>query len=295
MKTILRVAFFLVWLVILLVLIPFHPTQNDVYIESNKRPNLGFNLNPISAQGSNTVYQQVGTNVDASFESTPVRNIGQPYHIAIAVFHNAPGHTCTAVSGSAQSFNIPQLDIEASADNVHYFIITNYTRAITPSSSAPGNTYRMISSAAGAFPFVQITLGNFDDTNCRADVFYSGSLAGLDIKKYVDYGTGSDKVQVFIIDTNADATIVSSAGVNVRIVVYGWQLFNTTSQTVDLIDVRPDATSTYLQRLNTWCTGCSESYPNTNFPLWNTSMGGSLFLHVTGGTRVSGFVQFRYE
>lgn len=248
-------------------------------------------------QRADTVYYQVATNTANNSFQTDIpaaNNIGQPYHILYVDFFDAPGKTCNSPVDAA-TFTPPVADI-LGGDGLSQSVITNYTRIIQPQSGGVGNKYRMVSSAAGAFPFLSVAVNNWDNVNCRANIFYSGSLSSIDIKKYADFGSTSDPLRTLTISVTAgDNLIISQPCLSCRIVVYSLILFNQTSQTVILQDVRKDAGVVNLMTFTSWATGAQVALPNTNFPVFSTSVGGSLNIHLTGATTVSGMVSFRVE
>lgn len=250
------------------------------------------------AQQDNTVFAKIITAVVADTTTVVPSKymVGQPYHMAVAIFSNRPTRTCSSVI-EPTSLSIPVLSVGGSYDGVTYTDITLYTRPISPGSSSPStNAYRMISSGSGAFPFLRLTVGNWNTVDCKVDVFYSGTIQSLDIKKYADFGTTTDTLRTFSIAISgaATTTIVSSAA-NTRIVVYGFMLTNSATNNITFQDVRADASTVILGVFNNTPAGAGLNAPNTNYPLFATSPGGTLNIITTGAGTLSGFLDFRSE
>lgn len=251
------------------------------------------------AQQGNTVFAKIVTdNVSGNVNQTVPSKymVGQPYHVVTAIFSNRTGQTCSNAI-SVASFNIPIVSILASYDDVVYSDITNYTRVITPTQTAPTtNAYRMMSSAAGAFPFIRVNVANWDQVHCKVNVFYSGSISGLDIKSYANFNSVTDSLQSATISFNTTGVhVLVSASTTGRIVVYGLVLYNQTAQNLELEDLRNDATVVPLMNLTGFATGGLLNIPNTNFPMFITSPGGTLQITSQNATFVTGTVLFRIE
>lgn len=260
---------------------------------------LAVSLLPLSAQQSNTVFTQVITAATTDSTTTNVATrymVGQPYHMAVAIFSNRPTRTCSSVIHPV-SFTIPVLSIYGSYDGVTYTDITLYTRPINPGSSAPAtNAYRMMSSGSGAFPYLQLGIGNWNSTDCKVDVFYSGTIQSLDIKKYADFGTTTDTLRTFSVAISGGATTtIVSAAPNTRVVVYGYMLTNSATNNITFQDVRSDAAVVVIGVFNNTPAGAMLTAPNTNYPLFSTSPGGTLTIVTTGAGTLSGFLDFRAE
>lgn len=254
----------------------------------------------LHAQGPQTVFAQLVSNSaspDITVSIDPKYNLGQPYHLLTAILSDAPGQTCAVVQPNPGLAG-PFLDmLGRTVSSVEFSVITNYSRVISPGSTSPTNRYRMLTSAAGAFPLLGMHFADYDTTKCRASIFYSGSLTAVDIKKYTTFGTLVDELVTAPIDiTTAGDHILVSAVPNAKISVYAIVLFNTTGpQSLTFTDHRIDASTTTLMFLNSFCTGCLIQLPNTNFPLFTTSLGGSLVLNMSAATPVSGLIMFRNE
>jgi hypothetical protein len=250
------------------------------------------------AQQTNTVYAQLVTNSQVAniFVTLPSKyNIGQPFHLVTATLADAPGHTCSNVNPDPNT-NGPFLDVYAGPlATTNTSLITNYTRVVTPGSTSPTNRFRMIVSAAGAYPIIQVNFANYDNTDCMASIFYSGGLVAIDVKKYTTFGGISDALHTLPINATTSPTIIVPGSTNITIVVYGLILYNPTAQTVTIQDLRADTvTANPIVTLTTFCAGCSLVLPNTNFPIFRGSMGGSIRLSF-GATPVTGMVMFRFE
>lgn len=249
-------------------------------------------------QRGDTVYYQVTTNAVANGGATlpSSQSIGQPYHILLANFSDRPGRTCTNVSSN---FNVPAIDIFGGGTPALAAVqpITNYVRVIRPATTQAESRYRMIASASGAYPYITFGYRDWNTTDCQLSLLYSGSLSTLDIKKYADVGSIYDSLQFQIINVNTagNNTIVSVGCPDCRITVYGLVLFNQTTQTISVQDIRSDAGVVDLMRFTNWCTGCQVALPNTNFPLFTTSTGGLLNLSLSASTAVSGYILYRVE
>lgn len=256
----------------------------------------------ISAYGQrqDTVFFQVTTNAIANGGAVlPAgQSIGQPYHLLVANFSDRPGRICANVSAN---FAVPSIDIfgggspALAANNP----ITNYVRIIRPSiGSTPESRYKMMASAAGAYPFISFGYRDWNQTDCQLALFYSGSLSTLDVKKYADFGTTYDSMQMFPINisTAGNSSIVSPGCADCRTIVYGLVLYNATAaQTIQLRDVRSDAANIPLMILTNYCAGCQLQLVNTNYPMFSTTPGGNLTLNLSAATPVSGYVLFRVE
>jgi hypothetical protein len=253
------------------------------------------------AQRGDTVFYTVGSaiGVDSFQGSIPASsNIGQPYHILFATFSDKPGRTCSSVIKS-NSTSPPQLDMEGGSSSSFTLQnpITNYSRIIQPQTQSATNRYRMIASAAGSYPFLSVFLSNWDDNNCQVNVFYSGSLSAIDVKKYADFGTGADLLftsRVFAIGAG-NSTIVNKACDQCRIVVYGLILYNVTAQDVLINDVPSAGQPNPILALTGYAAGGQLVVPNTNYPMFTTGAGGSVVLNLSVGTAVSGMITFRIE
>jgi hypothetical protein len=248
------------------------------------------------AQRGDTLYQKAITDSTASpVISGNIRTIGQPFHLAYAVFSDAPGQTCSSLNQTG-NLEAPSLDIVASYNNVNSVVITNNVRILNPGSGVANDRFRMLATASGAFPYVQVQVGAYNNTNCRVNVWYSGSIVDLDVKKPPVYSGTFDNLRwsAFNTSSSGDNDLVSALS-NARITVYGFYLYNTTAQTLQLKDVKSDATVNPLAYLTTFCTGCSQSLPVTGFPYWRSSLGGKVALNLGAATAVSGFIVYRYE
>lgn len=254
---------------------------------------------PSNAQQGNTVFAQIVTdNVSGNVVQTVPSKymVGQPYHVVTAIFSNRTGQTCSNAIATA-TFNIPIVSILASYDGSIFSEITNYTRVITPAQTVPAtNSYRMMSSAAGAFPYIRVNVANWDAVHCKVNVFYSGSISGLDIKSYANYNSVTDSLQSSPISISASGSnVIVSATASGRIVVYGLVLYNQTSQNIILQDLRSDSSTTNLLMLTGFPTGGELVLPNTNFPMFTTTPGGTLQLVTQNNTNLTGTVVFRVE
>lgn len=257
-----------------------------------------ISVSSLLAQQGNTVFAKVISANTSGDNSTVVPSkymVGQPFHVATAIFSSRTGQTCSDVTNTT-TLSIPGLSILASYDGAIYSDITNYTRVINPNSVAPAsNTYRMMSSAAGAFPYIALQISNWNTVQCKVDVFYSGSISGLDIKKYTDYGTTSDTLAIVPVNiTTATTTVVSNPIAQSRIVVYGWVLANQSTQNITFSDLRMNASVTTMTNFNNVGTTTLIA-PNTNYPLLQTSPGGTLRITTTAAVTLSGFLLIRYE
>jgi len=256
-------------------------------------------LTILYSQQGNTVFAKIITGATSgnAVQLVPSKYmVGQPFHIATAIFSSRTGQTCNSAINSS-TLTIPSLTILASYDGVVFTDITNYSRVITPNQSVPAsNSYRMMSSASGAFPFIELNVANWNSANCKVDVFYSGTISSLDIKKYADFGTANDTLQTFPFSTNSAGVFdLVSGGVTTRTVVYGLVIYNQTSQNLTLQETRTDAAVVQLMRLTGFPTGGMLSIENSNFPMFATSPGGTLQLVLQNATNVSGVVVFRSE
>lgn len=269
----------------------------NIFISLNLLSWVGLISNLYPQQG-NTVFAKVisAAIVDDTTVTVPSKYMkGQPYHMATAIFSPQPTKTCDSVINPV-SFSIPSLAIYGSYDNVVYTNITLYSRPVNPNSQQTNNKYRMISSASGAFPFIQVSISNWDSANCKVDVFYAGTIQSLDIKKYADFGTLNDRVQTFNVNISGAATTPIVGGItNGRVVVYAYMLVNSATNNITFEDIRSDTSTVVLGLFNSTPAGAVLNLPNTNFPLFVTSPSGTFNIITTGAGTLSGFVDYRIE
>lgn len=254
----------------------------------------------VSSQQGNTVFAKIISaaivdDTEVLVSSKYMR--GQPYHMVTAIFSSRPTRTCTSVINPV-AFTIPVLTITGSYDNISYVNITLYTRPISPGSQSPStsNMYRMVSSASGAFPYLKVDVGNWNTVDCQVDVYYAGTIQSLDIKKYADFGTTTDTVRTFNVSISGATTTTITAGpTNGRVVVYAYMLTNSATNNITFQDLRTDTSTVILGVFSNTAAGAVLSSPNTNFPLFTTSPGGTFNIITTGAGTLSGFIDFRVE
>ena len=125
---------------------------------------LGF-LVPLTLLGqSDPVYKQLVTGGTAASITTPnAPSIGQNTHQFTVNLVNAPSKTCNV--SAAFGFNI-----QVSWDNSNFFSVVSNTV-----NRAPIGTFGGTTMATGTYPYVRGVLANWDNTNCIANIFYSGS------------------------------------------------------------------------------------------------------------------------
>lgn len=117
-------------------------------------------------QSRNTVFQTLGENISNPFVSSPVTNIGQSGHLAMVLFSDAPGQTCTSPTGTGY--------FEGSPSNVantyaRFGMGTTQTNTLTQRNS--------YITANSSFPYVRFRLTAFVNANCRAAIYYVGTTA----------------------------------------------------------------------------------------------------------------------
>ena len=257
----------------------------------------------LSQQG-NTVFAKIISAAVTDSTETVVPSkymVGQPYHMALAIFSDRPTRTCSVIDTAPPSFVGPALVIEGSYDGTRYTVITLYSRPITPSSSSATDSYRLISSASGAFPFIRLSISNWNTVDCQVDVFYSGTIQSLDIKKYTSFGDLYDILRTTTFSIAGIGTTSVAGGItNGKPVIYGWTFNNTvttaTFNNVTIQDVRSDASVTNLLTLTNLASGAVVQSPNTNFPLLAGSIGGTINIVTTNPAAFfSGSVIYRIE
>ncbi len=120
-----------------------------------------------SGSATTSIYMTLGTNVSTTPTITSnVTNVGQVGHQVIVQLSNASAHTCTFANVTVGA------TLQFSYDN------TNWSNFGNPTPNDANNVpYTGVTAyfGAGSYPYVRFYLSSFDNTNCVAAIFYTGS------------------------------------------------------------------------------------------------------------------------
>lgn len=136
-------------------------------------------IGSLMGQGQNTIYQTLFTNNVTKpkvVNISPPSSIGQGGHQVMVIFTSKPSYTCSAPN--------PTMKLEGSYDNSSW----------VPFGSGPINgvagQIRYI-QAQGLYPYTRFTLFDFDNVNCYASAYYSGSTLQSPITTLTANGTSN--------------------------------------------------------------------------------------------------------
>lgn len=175
----------------------------------------------------------------------PQYMIGQTNHVVYVSFADINGGSCTAPGATAHS--IPIMDIYGSYDGVGYTVITTYERITGANSSVPTDRFRWVLQGVGAFPFVRITIQNFNSlsaTGCKVSAFYYGTQSSFDPKKQLQFGLSNDALFTGSgVVTTATTSVMCPLTPNARQTLYALYLVNNNAA-VDQVTVQDGFGST---------------------------------------------------
>lgn len=228
--------------------------------------------------------------------------IGQGYHQVMLVLGDITTNSCnssvTVNTGTPGSG--PYIYIEGSYDGNNFIDITNYVRALDVGQGVgTANRYREVGTATGAFPFIRVTIENWDNTKCQASVYYTGSIQGVNFRKYSDFSGETDVLNQTPISINGPGTetvITNSASLNMAPVVYGVLICTAVGSNNISFNDHNSITSTdsTIFDLVLATEGCI-TLPNTTYPYMKLSFGGELQITSTATGFVTGLVLWRGE
>lgn len=138
------------------------------------------------SQQENTIYGTLlqGGAFAGDFALTPAMSRGQSGHQAILIFTNAPAHVCATPDSNAY--------FQGSYDTVAWIQFgTNYGSDLLGS----GITSYVI-AGQGAYPYIRVHLVSFDNVNCRATIYYSGSITQSPVLSVMGAGHQGNPVYI---------------------------------------------------------------------------------------------------
>lgn len=206
------------------------------------------------AQGSNTIFKQVLSNVSTAQASSNVTNIGQSQHIVYIILSNAPAQTCT---GPTTPDGTLLVKIEGSYNNSTFFSLTAANLQVTTNNQ--GTLY-----ATGLAPYVRVHLVTFSlGTTCRLNAFYAGSLYPVYVDKLENtrLANGYTVNQLYV--STAVATTISATNTTDVLAIYGLVCGNGgTAQAVTFDD------GTSHVRTITFSINGTFVLPTSQVPIW---------------------------
>lgn len=256
-------------------------------------------------QQENTVFATVTTNYYASntldYVLPPKYMIGQAYHQVMFILGDITSNSCngSVIDASLTGTDAPHVFIQASYDGVNYTDITNYVRDLNVGSGSPTNRFREVATSTGAFPFIEVSVEDWDNTKCQATVYYTGSIQGVDFRKYSDFTGETDilnQTPISIDGPGTETIITNSADMNMAPVVYGVLICTAVGSNNISFNDHNSITSTdsTIFDLVLATEGCI-TLPNTTYPYMKLSFGGELQITSTATGFVTGLVLWRGE
>jgi hypothetical protein len=242
------------------------------------------------AQREDTVYALVFDEIAiAPTTSGLVRNIGQSSHLVTVILTDAPSLTCTSPS------NV-DLGMEYSYDGVTYIRAAGQITRVTANEDGILTNQQNV---AGAYPWIRVNVRDFDTTNCRLTVNYSGAIAAFNVNNVA--------VTNSFLGIGAISTLASPSGLNIQY----------TPNTPTIEDINITNHSTFLESAydtfddSPWVkndtvqaslTSAANNTVNcfTWLPGESTTVGGATFNAAASGTGYTGvfpnfFVQCDYN
>lgn len=173
----------------------------------------------VVAQGSNTVYTTIGTNVvTTGVLAQKPRQIGQSFHLLqVSAATVSVGSCTTGVSGW-----VGNIQLEGSFDNSVWLVIGSSINQIDV------NTQKYI-TASGSFPYLRVNYTAGNTANCKVSIYYSGNITGSLTSNTVS--AVNDGFQYVSASGNGFGALTAaqtgiSCGANTRMAIYGIAITN---------------------------------------------------------------------
>ncbi len=235
------------------------------------------------AQREDTVYQTIFTDVTATTQSSPVRNIGQSQHDTIVVFEDQPALTCAA--GAITAF------YQVAPTNTGPWVKIGVAQA---QSITDGTNITARVRAEGAQPFVRLNLAAFDTTNCQATAYYAGTLFPYAFQAIIPEVTLSGLAQLNIDVSGAGNNALVTGISGLQVCVYEL-LFNNSDTTTTEVALRTGTTTVIDGPFPNFGPNSSYLLLNAGQVHYCTNVGDTLNLNSTVATRLTGHLTYRIE
>lgn len=231
-------------------------------------------------QSAATVYQVLAKNSSqATISATVTNSLGQSFHIFTFFYASAAGHTCITPGGAIVSYAI-----QGSFDKSS--LITLPVQVSTAGGSGLWKTIY----GYGSYPYVFVTLNNWDNVNCTVTVSYAGSLYPPVIPLPDINSVDAQGFKVAYVDSSAPSNVFENNPNLQTITILSVTLSNNTAgQTVSLVCL-----STPVMKFYSLGAGQVVNLPYSGGKAYQ-SCSNSLSLNLTAATPVSALIAYRFN